>query len=109
MQNVFALETPWHTPWMKRVLPVVVGIAERHPARTVFTRFIPPERPDLMPGSWRRYYERWRDLTQERMDPGLIELVPRLRALAPPAEIVDKRVYAFSQTELRKSGPFGAV
>jgi len=72
MQNLFALDTPWHTPWMDRVLPVVARIAERHPARTVLTRFIPPERPDQMPGSWRRYYERWRDLTQERMDPGLM-------------------------------------
>jgi Isochorismatase family len=91
MQNLFALDTPWHTPWMARVLPVVARIAERHPDQTVFTRSIPPERPDQMPGSWRRYYERWRDLTQERMDPGLIQLVPPLRALAPPAEVIDKR------------------
>jgi nicotinamidase-related amidase len=87
-------QTPWHTPWMDRVLPIVTRIAERHPARTVLTRFIPPERPNQMPGSWRRYYERWRALTQERMDPGLIELVPPLRALAPPAEVIDKRVYS---------------
>jgi hypothetical protein len=31
MQNVFAEETPWHTPWMARVPPVVTRIAERHP------------------------------------------------------------------------------
>src|SRR3954447_27001680 len=73
MQNLFALDTPWHTPWMTRVLPVVARIAERHPARNVLTRIIPPDRPDQMPGSWRRYYERWRDLTQERMDPGLTD------------------------------------
>lgn len=53
MQNLFARDTPWHTPWMARVLPVVTGIAERHPERTVFTRFIPPERPEQVPGSWR--------------------------------------------------------
>jgi hypothetical protein len=56
MQNVFAEETPWHTPWMARVLPVVTRIAERHPSQTVFTRFIPPPRPDRMPGGWQRYY-----------------------------------------------------
>ena len=90
MQNLFAEETPWHTPWMARVLPVVTRIAERHPSRTIFTRFIPPPaRP--MPGSWRRYYERWRELTLERIDPRLIELVPPLAALAPPAEVIDKR------------------
>lgn len=101
MQNVFAEETPWHTPWMARVLPVVTRIAAGHPSRTVFTRFIPPQRPDGMPGSWRRYYERWRGLTLERIDPRLIELVPPLAALVPPAEVIDKRVYSpFSEPQL---------
>jgi len=45
MQLVFAEPTPWHTPWMGRVLPLVVEIAERQAARTVFTRFIPPAQP----------------------------------------------------------------
>ena len=94
MQNLFALDTPWHTPWMARVLPVVTRIAEHHPAQTVFTRFIPPDRPDQMPGSWQRDYERWRDLTRERIDPELLELAAPLRALAPPADVIDKRIYS---------------
>jgi nicotinamidase-related amidase len=101
MHNVFAEETPWHTPWMPRVLPVVTRIAERHPSQTVFTRFIPPRRPDRMPGGWQRYYERWRELTLERIDPRLIELVPPLAAPAPRAEVIGKRVYSpFSEPEL---------
>jgi nicotinamidase-related amidase len=60
----------------------------------VFTRFIPSQRPEDMPGNWRRYYERWRDLTSERIDPMLIELIPCLPVLAPPAEVIDKRVYS---------------
>ena len=101
MQNLFAEETPWHTPWMTRVLPVVTRIAERHASQTIFTRFVPPERPDRMPGSWQRYYERWTDLTLERIDHRLIELVPPLAALVPPAEIIDKRVYSpFSEPPL---------
>ena len=28
MQNLFAERTPWHTPWMTRVLPVVLRIAD---------------------------------------------------------------------------------
>lgn len=104
MQNLFALETPWHTPWMARVLPVVARIAEYHPDQTVFTRFVPPMRPEEMPGSWRRYYERWRDLTRERIDPELIQLVSSLRALAPPGEVIDKRVYSpFSEPGLLRS------
>jgi hypothetical protein len=35
---------------MTRVLPVVETLAERAPARTIFTRFIPPQRADEMPG-----------------------------------------------------------
>jgi nicotinamidase-related amidase len=101
MQNLFAEETPWHTPWMGRVLPVVRRIAERHAERTIFTRFVPPHRAKEMPGSWRRYYERWRELTLERIDPRLIDLVPPLAALAPPAAVVDKHVYsAFGAPEL---------
>jgi nicotinamidase-related amidase len=101
MQNVFAEETPWHTPWMARVLPIVTRIAERHPSQTIFTRFVPPRRPDSMPGSWLRYFERWKELTLERIDPKLIELVPPLAALVPPAEVIDKKVYSpFSEPRL---------
>src|SRR5438067_1221081 len=94
MQSLFAEGTPWHTPWMKRVLPVVALIAERHPERTVFTRFIPPRHPDELPGSWRRFYRRWAELTRDRIDPRWLELVPELRQFAPPAAVIDKRLYS---------------
>lgn len=94
MQNMFAEDTPWHTPWMKRVLPVVARIACRHPERTIFTRFVPPDHPEQAHGVWRRYYERWREMAGDRLDPGLIELVPDLARLVPPATVVDKRVYS---------------
>ena len=105
MQNVFAEEgSPWYTPWMPRVLPVVAAIAERHAERTVFTRFIPPAEPEDMPGAWRRYYERWRELTTKRADPHLVQLVPALAALAPPAMVLDKKFYSpFHGTELAGS------
>jgi nicotinamidase-related amidase len=103
MQNLFAEDTPWHTPWMKRVLPVIHRIAERHRERTVFTRFIPPVRPEEMAGTWRRYYERWRDLTRERLDPRLLDLIGPLAELVPPATVIDKQFYsAFSQPELNR-------
>ena len=44
---------------MTRVLPAVEEVASRFAERTVFTRFVPPERPQDTPGSWQRYYERW--------------------------------------------------
>ena len=94
MQLLFSSAGPWPTPWMDRVLPLAAAIAAHHPERTVFTRFIPPQRPEEMPGMWRRYYERWRDVTRERLDPALLELMPALAALVPPAEVVDKRWYS---------------
>jgi nicotinamidase-related amidase len=102
MQNMFARDTPWHTPWMDRVLPVVAAVAEAHPERTIFTRFIPPERPDAMPGRWRSYYERWPEMTRERMPPDLLDLVAPLARLVPPAVVADKPVYSgFASPQLR--------
>jgi nicotinamidase-related amidase len=76
MQQLFSSEGPWPTPWMDRVLPVVAELASRHPERTVFTRFIPPERSGDMPGMWQRYYTRWKAATREQLDAALLELLP---------------------------------
>jgi nicotinamidase-related amidase len=94
MQNIFAPGAPWATPWMERVTPVVAALAERFAPQTVFTRFMTPQRPDDMPGSWRRYYEKWRETTRDRIDPELLELVPPLRRLIPPASLIDKTRYS---------------
>jgi nicotinamidase-related amidase len=94
MQGLFAEPTPWHTPWAARVLPLIEEIVRLHAQRTVFTRFLPPSRPEDMPGAWQRYYRRWHEMTLERIDPELLELVPTLARWAPPAKIVDKRVYS---------------
>src|SRR4051794_8207782 len=97
MQRVFAPGSVWGSPWVPRILPAVTAIAQKAPERTVFTRFIPPRRPDDMPGMWQRYYERWRDVTGERLDPVMLDLLPPLAGLAPPAHVYDKATYsAFS-------------
>jgi nicotinamidase-related amidase len=79
---------------MERVLPVVTVLASRHPRRTVFTRFIPPARAEQMPGMWQRYYSRWHTATPECLDPRLLELMPPLAALCPPATIINKTRYS---------------
>jgi nicotinamidase-related amidase len=94
MQNVFAEPTPCHTPWMARVLPAVEEIAGRHATETVFTRFIPPARAEDMPGTWQRYFHRWKEMTPERIDPRLFELMPSSARSVPPAVVVDKHVYS---------------
>ena len=103
MQRLFSADGPWPTPWMERVLPTVTRVAEHAPERTVFTRFITPRRPEDMPGTWRNYYEKWRETTRERIDPRLLELMPPLAALAPPAAVIDKPVYsAFAGHKLQE-------
>ena len=101
MQRLFSPEGPWPTPWMARVLPVVADLAGRHPERTVFSRFIPPERPTDMPGMWQRYYTRWKTATREALDVNLLALAPPLAKLCPPATVVDKTRYsAFAESQL---------
>jgi nicotinamidase-related amidase len=103
MQNMFAEATPWHTPWMTRVRPVVEEIAGRHASQTVFTRFIPPAKAEDVPGTWQRYYQRWAEMTRDVIDPKLLELVPSLARLAPPAAVIDKHVYSpFVEPDLRQ-------
>lgn len=109
MQRMFAEDTDWHTPWMDRVLPNVVALAERNPEQTVFTRFIPLRSAEDGHGTWTRYYGRWPRMTLEALPPGMIDLVPELQGFAPPAWIIDKRLYSpWTITELhprlRQSG-----
>ena len=46
--------------------------------------------PDQMPGMWQRYYTRWRAATRECLNLDLLELMPPLAALCPPATVIDK-------------------
>ncbi len=101
MQEMFAQSTPWHTPWMKRVIPKVAAIAEAHASATIFTRFIPPAEPTDLPGAWREYYEQWPQMTRSQIDPHLLELVEPLRSMAPPAVVIDKPFFSpFHATRL---------
>lgn len=94
MQRLFSEEGPWPTPWMSRVLPNCVALAEHDPERTILTRFVPPQVPEEAHGAWRPYYERWREVTRDRLDPRLIDLMPGLERFAPPAWVIDKPVYS---------------
>jgi nicotinamidase-related amidase len=114
MQRLFSVDGIWPTPWMERVLPRVSAIARRFPERTVFTRFIPPAKPQDMPGLWQKYYRRWDQATREKIDPALLELMPPLAGLVPPAQAIDKTRYsAFAEphllAHLRQRGADGLV
>lgn len=94
MQRLFAPGAPWAVPWAEPVLPKIERVVEQHPERTLFTRFIPAERPGGGPGTWSRYYKTWSRLTLEQVDLSLIELVPSLARFVPPAKVIDKKVYS---------------
>src|SRR3569833_291470 len=47
-----------------------------------------------MAGAWENYYRRWPQTTQEHIDPALLELLPSLARLTPPANIIDKTRYS---------------
>jgi nicotinamidase-related amidase len=102
MQRLFAEPSPWFVPWMPRILPRVLAIVRHRPDKSVFTRFVPPEKPDDALGAWRLYYAEWREVTREFLDPRLLELIEPLRAAAPEASVFNKSVYsAFGSKALR--------
>ncbi len=94
MQLLFTGDSEWSIPWFARSLPRVEKVARFLPERTVFTRFIPPERPEDARGMWRSYWEEWRNLTRDRIAPELLEVAPGLRACAPNAHVFDKSNYS---------------
>jgi nicotinamidase-related amidase len=103
MQNLFAVGSPWETPWMDRVLPCIEELVGSRPQQTIFTRFLPPRRLEDCPGTWQRLYRRWPQITREQADPRLFELVPALAKFAPPAQVLDKGFYSpFFRSPLRE-------
>jgi nicotinamidase-related amidase len=54
-----------------------------------------------MPGMWQRYYARWKAATRRQLDPALLDLLPLLATLCPPANVIDKTRYsAFMERQL---------
>jgi nicotinamidase-related amidase len=98
MQRIFAERTDWHAPTMADVLPAILRLAEARPDRTLYSRFTVPEHADAAPGRWKTYYERWSMFTGQTMDPGLVDLVDPLKAMALPSNVYDKPTYSLFKT-----------
>jgi nicotinamidase-related amidase len=94
MQNIFARGGVWETPWMERVLPTISEICARYRERTVFTRFITPEKPEDRRGQWQSYFTRWQRATRGSLPRNALDLVPELARYVPPALVVDKSAYS---------------
>jgi nicotinamidase-related amidase len=55
-----------------------------------------------MPGTWRQYYQKWRQVTRDFIDPLLLELLDDVRRYSPPAAVLDKTRYsAFLNSRLQ--------
>jgi nicotinamidase-related amidase len=76
MQRVVVDDTPWRFDGVRDLLPAVTALAEAFVPDVVLTRHVPPE--DGGTGTWRRFYDAWRELSRR---PSVWELVPELEAL----------------------------
>ena len=94
MQIYFAENSEWASPATLAILPAVSRLAAHAPARTVFTRFIPPHGVDEATGQWQTYYQRWRSVLRQHNSSGIYDLLPALQAFVPPACVVDKETYS---------------
>ncbi len=94
MQRLFAEKTAWFVPTANDILPNVLRLARHRPDRVLFTRFMTPARPEDAPGAWAAFYRRWPSVTLDRLDAGMLDLVPALAALVPPGELCDKTTFS---------------
>ncbi|MGN8048561.1 cysteine hydrolase family protein [Curtobacterium sp. 22159] len=78
MQEVFTGESPWATPRFDHATVGIERLLPRFTGRTVFTRFVAPERPQ---GSWVPYYREWSFATAPATDP-MWELTEPFRTAA---------------------------
>ena len=55
--EMFAESTEWKMLWLECIPPNILSITSTNPERTIFTRFIPAQKPGRDFGVWRHYYE----------------------------------------------------
>jgi nicotinamidase-related amidase len=72
------------------LLPNIILITCAYPERTIFTRFIPAQKPGQGIGMWRH----WGAMTIHQLGPEMRGLVPALATFVPPARTFDKHVYS---------------
>ncbi|KGM32734.1 cysteine hydrolase family protein [Inquilinus limosus] len=100
LQRLFAEDTVWSTPALMGIVPNVAALVRAKPGRTLFPRFVTPEKAEDAPGTWRRYYTHWRAVTRPNLAPGMLDLVAELAALAAPGSVIDKPTHsAFAAPE----------
>lgn len=94
MQVYFAENSEWAAPATLDIVPAVARLAAHSPARTVFTRFVPPHAGEHAPGQWQTYYRKWTSVLRQHNPDEIYDLLPALRDFVPPAHVIDKPTYS---------------
>lgn len=94
MQRMFSEDTPWKVNWFPKVIDTIEELIKFNPENTIFTRFIPIRNSKYATGAWKRYYQHWADMTSDKIDPDLLDIVPRLKTYIPPSQVLNKFVYS---------------
>lgn len=92
MQELFRSHPDWGSASLSTIVAPIRKLVAARPDSTYFSRFMPPAQIEHATGAWRRYYRRWANVTLDRMDPGLVEVVTELRPWAH--RLVDKLGYS---------------
>lgn len=101
MQELFRSHPDWGSASLNTIVPPIQRLLKARPQNASFSRFIPPRQMDHANGAWQRYYRRWHNVTLERMDPGLVNVIGELRLWE--RGIVDKTGYsALGNTDFRR-------
>jgi nicotinamidase-related amidase len=101
MQRLFGdPASPWATPGFDQIVKPIDELVRAFGARTLFTRFIVPERWE---GSWEPYYRQWRPVTEPEARP-LAELSEPWASRRP--QTLDRPTFSKWGAELRDAaGP----
>jgi nicotinamidase-related amidase len=96
MQRLFGDQaSPWATPGFDKIVKPIDELATAYGDRTVFTRFVVPDRWE---GSWEPYYRLWRPVTEPDAQP-LARLAEPWASRGP--ETLDRPTFSKWGTELR--------
>jgi nicotinamidase-related amidase len=102
MQELFRSHPDWGTQSLTRIVPPIQRLLAARPERAYFSRFIPAQRAEQANGTWQRYYRRWSNVTLDKLDPKLLDVVQELRPWAQ--HIADKSGYsAMANPRLRQA------
>lgn len=87
-------QTPWHVESMCGVLPAIEEVVGRYARETIFTRFMPLTDASSALSAWESYYKRWESMTLHALPKEMVEVIPSLRKVIPPARMFDKTTYS---------------